>query len=331
MQDAVTVQQDANRTEVKRVSSTSAALPFVQAAGIGVDIGSTWAKAVAVDGAGTLIASVCLPTGWSSKEALKAIQQALAEQGILVDEAPLVATGYGREAVANAAKRVTEITCHARGAVREENAVRRSLKRFYSTMRHEPTPMTGHDMFKVLYGTTFKLDRSVIPAEIDALTDTIEKEYAAGKRQDKKPRILITGCPMGGATEKVIRAIEENGGVVVAYENCTGTKNVERLVDEEAEDIYQALAERYLAIGCSVMTPNPNRYESLDSLIDEYHVDGVVEMVLQACHTYSVESKSIRDFVTKKKNIPYIYIETDYSTTDVGQLSTRLAAFVEML
>lgn len=331
MQDAVTVQQDANRTEVKRGSSTAAALPFVQAAGIGVDIGSTWAKAVAVDGAGTLIASVCLPTGWSSKEALKAIQQALAEQGILVDEAPLVATGYGREAVANAAKRVTEITCHARRAVREENAVRRSLKRFYSTMRHEPTPMTGHDMFKVLYGTTFKLDRSVIPAEIDALTDTIEKEYAAGKRQDKKPRILITGCPMGGATEKVIRAIEENGGVVVAYENCTGTKNVERLVDEEAEDIYQALAERYLAIGCSVMTPNPNRYESLDSLIDEYHVDGVVEMVLQACHTYSVESKSIRDFVTKKKNIPYIYIETDYSTTDVGQLSTRLAAFVEML
>ena len=33
----------------------------------------------------------------------------------------------------------------------------------------------------------------------------------------------------------------------------------------------------------------------------------------------------------RKKNIPYIYIETDYSTTDVGQLSTRLAAFVEML
>ncbi len=116
MQDAVTVQQDANRTEIKRGSSTSAALPFVQATGIGVDIGSTWAKAVAVDGAGTLIASVCLPTGWSSKEALKAIQQALAEQGVFVDEAPLVATGYGREAVANAAKRVTEITCHARGA-----------------------------------------------------------------------------------------------------------------------------------------------------------------------------------------------------------------------
>lgn len=65
MQDAVTVQQDANRTEVKRVSSTSAASPFVQAAGIGVDIGSTWAKAVAVDGAGThRIGVPFLLAGW---------------------------------------------------------------------------------------------------------------------------------------------------------------------------------------------------------------------------------------------------------------------------
>ena len=47
--------------------------------------------------------------------------------------------------------------------------------------------------------------------------------------------------------------------------------------------------------------------------------------------TYSVESKSVRRFVTHDKEIPYIYIETDYSKTDVGQLNTRLAAFVEML
>jgi hypothetical protein len=79
------------------------------------------------------------------------------------------------------------------------------------------------------------------------------------------------------------------------------------------------------------MTPNNNRFKLLDEMIDEYKVDGVVEMVLQACHTYSVESKSVRRFVTHDKEIPYIYIETDYSKTDVGQLNTRLAAFVEML
>ena len=226
----------------------------------------------------------------------------------------------------------TVITDEAvRQAVHTENGVRRALQRFYGVMKHDPAPITGLELFRVLYGSTFKLDRSGLADELNALTDKIEAEYAAGKRLDKKPRILITGCPMGGATEKVIEAIENNGGVVVTYENCSGAKAIEREVKEDTDDIYGAIADRYLGIGCSVMTPNHNRFELLDEMIDEYRVDGVVEMVLQACHTYSVESKSVRRFVTHDKEIPYIYIETDYSKTDVGQLNTRLAAFVEML
>lgn len=31
------------------------------------------------------------------------------------------------------------------------------------------------------------------------------------------------------------------------------------------------------------------------------------------------------------KNVPYMSIETDYSQTDIGQLKTRIAAFIEML
>lgn len=226
----------------------------------------------------------------------------------------------------------TVITDEAvRKAVHTENNVRRALQRFYGVMKHDPAPITGLELFRVLYGSTFKLDRSGLADELNALTDKIEAEYAAGKKLDKRPRILITGCPMGGATEKVIEAIENNGGVVVTYENCSGAKAIEREVKEDTDDIYGAIADRYLGIGCSVMTPNQNRFELLNEMIDEYKVDGVVEMVLQACHTYSVESKSVRRFVTQDKEIPYIYIETDYSKTDVGQLNTRLAAFVEML
>ncbi len=218
-----------------------------------------------------------------------------------------------------------------REAVKINNAGRRSLKRLYEVMRNDPAPITGQDLFKVLYGSTFKFDRKVIPAEVDALVEKIEKEYAEGKMLDKKPRILISGCPIGGATEKVIKAVEENGGVVVTYENCTGAKSIDKLVDEENPDVYDALARRYLDIGCSVMTPNPNRLELLGRLIDEYKVDGVVEMTLQACHTYNVETLAIRRFVNEKKGIPYINVETDYSQADIGQLNTRIAAFIEML
>ncbi len=218
-----------------------------------------------------------------------------------------------------------------REAIKINNAGRRSLKRLYEVMRNDPAPITGQDLFKVLYGSTFKFDRKVIPAEVDALVEKIEKEYAEGKMLDKKPRILISGCPIGGATEKVIKAVEENGGVVVTYENCTGAKSIDKLVDEENPDVYDALARRYLDIGCSVMTPNPNRLELLGRLIDEYKVDGVVEMTLQACHTYNVETLAIRRFVNEKKGIPYINVETDYSQADIGQLNTRIAAFIEML
>lgn len=218
-----------------------------------------------------------------------------------------------------------------RNAIKINNQGRRSLRRLYEVMKHDPAPITGHDLFKVLYGSTFKFDRSQIPEEVDALVEKIEKEYAEGKMQEKKPRILVTGCPIGGATEKVIQAIENNGGIVVTYENCTGAKSIDKLVDEENPDVYDALARRYLNIGCSVMTPNPNRLELLGRLIDEYRVDGVVEMILQACHTYNVESTGIRRFVNEKKNIPYIGVETDYSQADIGQLNTRIAAFIEML
>lgn len=92
-----------------------------------------------------------------------------------------------------------------REAVKLENEVRTSLKNLYGVMRHDPAPIKGHDLFRVLYGSSFKLDRTLIADEVDALTAKIEKEYAEGKREDKKPRILITGCPIGGATEKIIQ------------------------------------------------------------------------------------------------------------------------------
>lgn len=218
-----------------------------------------------------------------------------------------------------------------REAVKIENRVRRAKKRLADTMKHDPCPISGYDMFKVLYGSGFKFERAALAVELEELADKIEKEYAEGKMIDKRARIVLTGCPIGGVTEKVIKAVEENGGVIVAMENCTGAKQYDMLVDEDAEDIWAALAERYLAIGCSVMTPNPNRYDLLERTIDEYNADGVLEMILQACHTYNVEHKLIERFCVEKKNTPYFMVETDYSTADVAQLNTRIAAFIEML
>lgn len=219
---------------------------------------------------------------------------------------------------------------NVRKAVHMMNENRIALKNLYEVMKNDPAPMNGQELFNVLYGSQFRFDKEKVPEEIHALREKIMKEYGEGEKQPKKKRILLTGCPSSGAPMKVVKALEENGAVVVAYENCGGTKSADRLIDESAEDIYEAIAERYLQIGCSVMTPNKNRYELLGRLIEEYKVDGVVEMTLQACHTYNVEAKSIEKLV-KGKGVPYIHVETDYSQEDIGQLNTRMTAFVEML
>ncbi len=82
----------------------------------------------------------------------------------------------------------------------------------------------------------------------------------------------------------------------------------------ETGDVYDALADKYLAIGCSCVSPNDQRLQMLSQMVEEYQVDGVVDVILQACHTYAVESLAIKRHVRQQHNIPYIAIETDYST-----------------
>lgn len=100
---------------------------------------------------------------------------------------------------------------------------------------------------------------------------------------------------------------------------------------ETNPDGFAALAQKYLNIGCSCMSPNTRRFELLNGLIDDYSVDGVVEMTLTACHTYNVESLSVKRFVQQQKGKPYTLIETDFGTSDVERINTRMTAFIEML
>lgn len=216
-------------------------------------------------------------------------------------------------------------------AIHEKNEERKLLKEFYELSKLCPPPMWGLENLKVLYGVGFKFDYQARMEEIRTIIQQVKEEYAGGARKvpASAKRILVTGCPLSGATEKVVRAIEESGGVVVAFENCTGIKPLEGMVDESGEP-YRALAERYLKIGCSVMSPDVNRFALLDRLTEEFRVDGVVEMTLQACHTYAMETADVRQAM-QAKGIPYIHVETDYSTADIEQIKTRIGAFIEMI
>ncbi|HEY5842186.1 MAG TPA: acyl-CoA dehydratase activase [Mycobacterium sp.] len=93
---------------------------------LGVDLGSTTAKAVVVDPAGAIRGFSVVQMGAVSREAVtRAIDDALAAADVDPDAVRrTVSTGYGRKLVPGADRSFTEITCHARGAAAMRPGVR---------------------------------------------------------------------------------------------------------------------------------------------------------------------------------------------------------------
>ena len=216
-----------------------------------------------------------------------------------------------------------------RDAARKLNKERQTNVRLMAMQKQDPPPMSGLQMYQTLEGTGFSFSHEERIAKVEDLIRTIE-ETADPEANRGCKRIMVTGCPIGGVLQKTVGAIEANGGVVVCHENCSGIKAAFQMVDTEAEDIVKAIAERYLKIGCSVLTPNSKRMEVIPELVKEFKIDGIVEVDLQACTPYCVESYQIRE-LAEKLGVPYMAVETDYSQSDSGQLSTRIEAFMEML
>lgn len=82
---------------------------------IGIDIGSTSAKTAVIRDS-ELVLTLVQPTGWSSVKTAEEIRAHLETSNISMDDAYVVATGYGRVSVPYADRTLTEITCHGRGA-----------------------------------------------------------------------------------------------------------------------------------------------------------------------------------------------------------------------
>lgn len=216
-----------------------------------------------------------------------------------------------------------------REAAKLRNVERTERKKLMEVQLSNPAPASGLDLYKTFDGIGFLFDEQERIGKLKGLREEIEKTGDPSLNKGKK-RILVTGCPIGGVLDKTVGAIERNGGNVVCYENCSGLKSCLRQVDENSSNMIRAIAERYLSIGCAVMTPDTTRMKNLRELVKEFQVDGVINVTLHACTTYDVESKIVADLM-KELNMPYMSIECDYTPGDEGQLLTRLQAFIEML
>jgi len=220
-----------------------------------------------------------------------------------------------------------------RKAIDDCNQERQHLINFFELSALDPTPISGLEQFNVKEAFGFQYD---IQKKNDELVKRTQELKAYWEKElkgtiDSRPRILITGCPLGGVKEKILAKIEELGAVIVGYDSCSGIRTQMEMVDENpARDPIESIAEKYLKTNCSVMSPNPGRFRDLDYLIEHYRADAVIECTLVACHTFNLESHSIGKYV-EQKGLPYMHLESDYSQADAAQFATRIEAFLEIV
>ncbi len=88
--------------------------------------------------------------------------------------------------------------------------------------------------------------------------------------------------------------------------------------------------DRYFEVDCAIFTPNPDRLNHVKEMFKEYKADGVIHYGLQFCQPYITESMPVEKAL-EGENIPTLRIETDYSMEDMGQLKTRVEAFIEQI
>ena len=214
------------------------------------------------------------------------------------------------------------------------NRKRQAVQRLARLRAADPAPISGLDA--LLVNQVYFYDDPVrFTGAVNALCDELETRVAAceGVMPKGTPRVLLSGCPMAVPNWKVPAIIENSGAVIVGEESCVGERGTRNLTHDTAGDadgLMDAIVDRYFQIDCAVFTPNPDRPRHIVEMHSDLRADGVIHYGLQFCQPYLMEAIPLERQLLAQ-DIPTLRIETDYSSEDAGQLTTRVEAFLELL
>ncbi len=219
-------------------------------------------------------------------------------------------------------------------AVKVMNNKRKALQRLNALRHHTPTPISGKDGL-LIEQIAFYDDPVRFTDKVHALCAELEQriEDKVTVQAKNAARVMIAGTPMALPNWKLHNLVEGAGAVIVNEESCVGTRYFKDLMDESVtgmDNMLAALTDRYSEIDCSCFTPNDERIIQVVKEFRDSGADGIINYSLQFCHTYNIEEVRVRR-ACEEEGIPYMFIESDYSSEDTGQLRTRIEAFLEQL
>lgn len=222
-----------------------------------------------------------------------------------------------------------------KAAINRVRAAQAQYRRFHNLRKHPEPLIRGKDAF-IVANTYFFDDIDQWTQSMDLLNTELECRLASGKSVGKpnSPRIIMSGSPSIFPNMKMPLLVEQLGAVIVADETCSSNRLLYDMVAADEGYLYDmvpAVADRYLKpCTCPNFTPNTDRERKLVEMAKTFAADGVIYQAFSGCQLYEMESRRIGK-VLESSGIPMLYLETDYSPDDTGQLSTRIEAFLESI
>ena len=212
-------------------------------------------------------------------------------------------------------------------AIKLHNETRRLQKKLYELRKQEKPPITGAETLAVMVaGTAMPHDQynEMLRELLDELSGT---EGPGGHRA----RLLIVGGILDDPA--YVKVIEDQGGLVVTDSTCFGSRLMWVEVDENASDPVAALAQYYLTDrpSCPRMYgEHDNRTQYVIDMCREFNCDGVIGERLIFCDSWLVEHYMLGQDL-KAAGIPMLKLDREYLTSGIGQLRTRIQAFLETM
>jgi bzd-type benzoyl-CoA reductase N subunit len=218
-------------------------------------------------------------------------------------------------------------------AVALYNQRRAVLRELYELRKTNPPLVSGTEITKALVA-----GMGIPAAEHIELVKRfiVEVKERPLPKAEKLPRIFIWGNEIDDVA--FIKLVEESGAQVVMDDLCTGTRFFWDDVPETVDPLV-GIATRYLCTHCprtnvpqmeSREKDLENRYGYIKNFIKTWKVDAAIFYIVRYCDTCELEGPDLREYLNSMK-IPVLMIEDDYSTSTIGQLRTRVQAFLEMI
>lgn len=209
-------------------------------------------------------------------------------------------------------------------AIREANVTRRLIRELYELRKADAVPITGAEVAAVLTAAG-----SLPRAKFNALlTELVADLKASSDTVIPRRRLLVAS----GHADKpeFIEALESQGGIVVADVASNGLKTAAVDIDETGDPL-ESLCRHYFFSKPPmprVFGTQDTRMQEVLKLIDDYKVDGVISARLTMCDLWAFEQYMLTD-VLEAHDIPHLALEVNYILDGLGQIRTRVQAFVE--